>query len=502
MRRVGVIAAVLFSLNGAIAQRQGLYFPNRSAVVAMAYQSDRDTLQVVGFFPLPTAFRYSERDTSNSRRSWLHNALFREHFLTLDTGEVYLTIDPAFNGEVGIDLANKNNGGKDRDWYYTNTRGIVAKGNITKKVGFESSIYENQAVFVDYLDQYITRYQVVPGQGRVKTFKDGFDYSMSSGKVYYLLSPTIVLQAGHGKNFVGEGYRSMVLSDNAFNYPFFRVDLQFFRGKLGYSWMVASLQELYRLPSGPGSEPPFLRKTLNFHYLSWLPHPKWRIGVSETMLFQATDTLGKSKFNGQSITPLPGMNTGHYGLEAQANGMLAAHLAYQWKPTVKLYSQVVWGDSDLKQLGLQMGVNYRANRNAFFRMEFNGAFDGLYSENQEFNGFVHYNQFMAHPAGNDFSELAGMAFLRTNRWFTELKLNYLDYHSSAILIQDGMHTAYGQNTDVMNQQIGIGWMVNPVSGMHVKLGVNNRMNVLNRLDNTAYFYVGFRSNLTSSYYDF
>ena len=50
------------------------------------------------------------------------------------------------------------------------------------------------------------------------------------------------MQFGHGKHFIGDGYRSLFLSDNSFNYPFLRIETKL--GKLQYTNLYAELQDI------------------------------------------------------------------------------------------------------------------------------------------------------------------------------------------------------------------------------------------------------------------
>jgi hypothetical protein len=497
MKRYCSIFVLLLTGNVLLAQ-SGLFFPNRPENFSPIVAATPDSVVNHAFLP-QIGERTKALKSSREQRSWLNRALFHHHFLTLDTGEVYITVDPVLNGEVGIDAASKNQGAVSRDWYYTNTRGVLVQGSLTARFGFQSALYENQSVFVDYLTEYVAENGVVPGQGRVKPFKEGVDYAMSSGSVYYMVSPKLVLYAGHGKHFIGHGYRSMILSDNSFNYPFFRADMQLAGGKLNYTWMVASLQELYRLQVSTGSEPPFLRKTMNVHHLSWAVTPRLRVGMVETMLFQSTDTLGKSQFQGQSINPVPGINTIKNGLSGAENGMLAMLLSSRIAKRLWLYGQFAWDNSKLTANAWQAGLRYRRSDRAIFCFEVNGADRNTYSGSDAFNGYVHYNQPLAHPASNGFNELLGRMFLRHRRWFTEAQMNYIDYTTPPAV--PAVYGAYLENADVVHQQLGVGWVMNPLSGMHIRTGINNRTNVLNLLNNTTYIYFGIRSNFGRSYYD-
>ena len=61
-------------------------------------------------------------------------------------------------------------------------------------------------------------------QGAWKDFNEtGKDYSSVSAYISYSPWSFLNIQAGHGKHFIGNGYRSLLLSDNAFNYPYLKL---------------------------------------------------------------------------------------------------------------------------------------------------------------------------------------------------------------------------------------------------------------------------------------
>ena len=128
--------------------------------------------------------------------------------------DIRISIDPQLNVESGTDHVSDSS-------VLTNTRGFRVAGNIGKDFSFLSSFRENQSTFIPYLHSYVNSTRVVPGQGLVKVFKvNAFDYAMAEGHISYSPSSHFNMIFGHGKNFIGDGYRSLLLSDNAFNYPY------------------------------------------------------------------------------------------------------------------------------------------------------------------------------------------------------------------------------------------------------------------------------------------
>ena len=65
------------------------------------------------------------------------------------------------------------------------------------------------------------------------------DFLTARGHIGFQATRHIHLQFGHGKHFVGEGYRSMILSDFSNNYLFLRIDTDVWR--LHYTNIFAQL---------------------------------------------------------------------------------------------------------------------------------------------------------------------------------------------------------------------------------------------------------------------
>src|SRR5690606_20878453 len=98
---------------------------------------------------------------------WLRRKLFHEHLINLSGNNYQIAIDPVVNFQGGA-LNNPNPSGIG----YMNTRGFIIGGRLGKKVTFTSSYLENQAVFPQYISDFVEYSQVVPGQGHARDFGD------------------------------------------------------------------------------------------------------------------------------------------------------------------------------------------------------------------------------------------------------------------------------------------------------------------------------------------
>src|ERR1700722_12190553 len=162
--------------------------------------------------------------------------------------------------------------------YYQITRGLLIQGDIGSKFSFSSTFWENQASYPYYIRQFINESYVVPGNGRPKGFgTNGYDFSMSEAYLSFSPSNHFNFQFGYGKNFVGDGYRSLLLSDNSFAYPYLRVTTTFWH--LQYT----NLYTIFMDPFADAAttvgnvEGLIQRKAGAFQYLSWniIPQVEW-----------------------------------------------------------------------------------------------------------------------------------------------------------------------------------------------------------------------------------
>jgi hypothetical protein len=81
---------------------------------------------------------------------------------------------------------------------------------------------ESQGRFADYFNRYAESIKpaggnpgIIPGMGIAKNFKtDSYDFPLAEANLTFTASKHIDLQLGYGRNFIGDGYRSLLESDS------------------------------------------------------------------------------------------------------------------------------------------------------------------------------------------------------------------------------------------------------------------------------------------------
>ncbi|MEM9022294.1 MAG: capsule assembly Wzi family protein [Bacteroidota bacterium] len=443
--------------------------------------------------------------------TWFGRKLRQESLITVDSGIFHVVVDPLFNFEVGRDRKD----GTDVN-YYTNTRGFRVRGRIGKRFAFESAAYENQARLPGYIDDFVGATGVVPGQGRAKIFKEtGRDWSRASGYISYSPTDFINLQFGHGKHFIGHGYRSLLLSDNTFNYPYLRGSVRFLDDRFQYTLLYTWLSSVDRVPEATTPEASFQRKAGTFHYLSFAPTPWLELGVFEGVIWQRWDSTGTTSFDGNFVNPVLGVNSLVKGTNDLDNVVLGGNLKVQPFRQVSLYGQFVYDHSS--RGGYQVGAKLHdlfGIYNLHVQGEFNTVDPFTYAHRTPLQNYGHYGQPLAHPLGANFDELVGIARYRWRDFFAEVQVNMASYDD------DPAGQNFGRNifnstdlvgttqeapvpVDLRLQQVRIGYVINPTTNWQVLVGVLNRQE--ERPDvtlETQYIYLSMRTSLVNYYYDF
>lgn len=337
--------------------------------------------------------------------------------LYIDTVGIQLVINPVLHLVYGQE--DHNLGEKYGQKLSTNTRGIEIRGILGKKLGFYSFIGENQLFLPSYVDRFIEQNRAVPGEGFYKPYeKTGVDFITARGYISYHPMPLLNLQFGHDKVFVGNGYRSLLLSDFSNNQLFFRANATFW--KVNY---VVHFSELTASTVRIG--PRYPRKYLGMHHLSLNLGKKFNLSFFESIVFGGTDTLGRTTFEAKYLNPVIFYRFVEQQSGSADNAMLGMHA--KWNPGKRwsLYGAVLldefvirefrarqgwWGNKQAFQIGMKY-FNVLGLKNLDLQTELNYIRPYTYThfDNNNSNpSYTSYNMPLAHPLGANVQEVAGI----------------------------------------------------------------------------------------------
>lgn len=454
---------------------------------------------------------------------WITQKIFKENFIVFEGADFWCSIDPILDLELGSDFSADS-----LERLYWNTRGIRIQGKFFDQVGFSTVIYENQAILPLYQRTYaddhgeffpnsiLTQYQqnnaIIPGYARTKPFKtNGYDFAFAEGYVHYSPSKHFNIQLGNGNHFIGNGYRSLLLSDFTTNYPFLKLETNLWEDRIQYNTIYALHQNPYRLVLYTTPEATYERKIGTYHYLDFAISKNLQIGLFEGNQWRLVDSLGSHQPNYLFLNPVPFVSSlikqnDSTGFSSIMGINLSGSIG-----SLNAYTQLLVSNGGIG--GYQLGLKYY---NLFIpqldlAVEYNQVLRGAYlNENARYN-YSHNNLPIAHPFVNDFQELVVRLDYQHNRFFIRNSLNY-----SQRIYQDSIpvyNTILAPLTDIEGEsshrgiflynQLEIGYRFNKRNNLQVYLGHLYR-NQNSPADNplTNYAYIGVRTELKNKYRDY
>ncbi len=448
---------------------------------------------------------------SKPRVTWFGRKIWKESFLQIDSSEFKLTFDPLVNLQIGKDIES----GKRT---MVNTRGARVRGLIGKNVGFETSFYENQGIFAPFWDDYIRRYEISPGQGRAKHFGTaGWDYAFSSGYVQWQASKVVNVQFGHDKIFVGDGYRSLLLSDASTNYPFMRFTFTWKR--VQYTRIVASLMNIdYKAIRKDTIA--FPKKTANFHILSFSLPKRVQLTLFEGIIIGNPDLRGRFKLNMGVLSPIPFVDMLKNN-QLQTNSVAGTNIRWQIAKGLAAYNQWVI-DYDkidkLKNFGYQVGIKYYNALNInrlFLQTEYNVVVPYTYANSDSVIAYSHYSQPLAHPLGANFKEFVGVCNYQFGHWSVYGKITLAKYGTGDSTTNWGKDVMkpkpaitstsrllQGEVTNLTTFEGALSFYFNPKNQMNISAGFYLQDTDAAKFQKITVIYLAFRTSLSNLYYDF
>ena len=428
----------------------GLKYLNRKTMVKEASMLDSmdilvknnliadSTLAVWGKLQLTKIDKYNLHSFFMNNSEWVEGskesfkskkAIFNTFYKTqpnlaeINTKDFFLVINPMLQLTYGKESDNKDN-------IFVNSRGITLRGMIANKIGFSTTLSDNQERGPVYFGNKINSLRAVPGVGFYKGFKTGgVDYFDARGYFTFNVAKYIDLQFGHDKNFIGNGYRSLFLSDWGNSYLFLKLNTRIW--KLNYQNIFMELMPTFNKSRG---DLLLDRKYQVLHHLSFNVSKSINVGVFEAVTFGR-----KNQFELQYLNPIIFLRF----LESSSGSSDKAKAGFDFKANVanklQFYGQFLLDEFVLSKLrndptnsvnkyGYQLGAKYVdafGIPNLDLQVETNRVRPFTYSHYDSISNYTHYNQPMAHPLGANFQELIGIVkYQPAAKWYINARAIY------------------------------------------------------------------------------
>ena len=328
----------------------------------------------------------------------------------IDKPAFHIRVNPILN--LGSGRARN-----DQAFLLMNQRGLEIRGGVDDRIFFYTNILESQARFPDYVNERIDSVLAVPGAALYKPYRsnifeftDGRDYLLAQGYVGFNVSKHVGFQFGHGQNFIGNGYRSMFLSDFSTNYLYLKMNWRVW--KLHLQNIIAEMAvQGARDDKGDRVIP---KKYVAAHYLSYRPTKNLSFGLYEAVVFTRNNN-----FELQYLNPVILYRTIEQLVGSPDNVLLGLDFKWNLFKRTQLYGQLFFDEFLFNELiidrngwwankySIQGGIKYI---DAFgvdhldLQAEVNIVRPYTYTHRDSSAHYSNYNQPLAHPLGANFKE--------------------------------------------------------------------------------------------------
>ncbi|MEZ2338045.1 gliding motility protein RemB [Mucilaginibacter sp. RCC_168] len=462
---------------------------------------------------------------SDQRKTWLSRKLFNEHLFDIQTKDYTFYGDVIADLSVGRDFSGKRS-------TYLNARGFQFGGTVGTKFSFYTSGFEDQAKFPDYYNDVVNANGFIPGQAYARHYngqkQDSQDWSYVTAIASYTPIKQLNITLGQDKMFVGDGYRSLLLSDYAANMPLLRVTANL--GKVQYMMAWAYLEDLKALKFDQlGSN---RRKWALFHYVDWNVSNRVSLGFFNALITPEADDQGNRRgFDVNFINPLVfSSGLGSSG-SPKDNVFMGFTGKYKVFDKTAIYGQLLLdrfkfnnffsGNNLDNTNGVQLGIRgadiFKVERLNYL-FEFNTVKPNTYTNTNTLNNYTFFGDPLAHPFGANFREFLGIINYSIGRFDFQGQLDYGKYGLDANetdnngklltkpypvtpnptpVIGQGISTQlyYGEGT--------VSFLVNPKTNLRIEIGGLYRQEKNSLSDNkTTLITFGVKSGFRNLYHDF
>ena len=490
-------------------------------------------VEVSKYYDLKAVNEKLKKNTSG----WWARKLWNESTVEIQGDGYWFTLNPILDLQVGKATHSPNS------QTYVNTRGINFRGGLGPQLNFTTTVFESQGRFAGYFNRYAESIRpaggdpaIIPGMGIAKRFKtDGYDFPLAEANLTFAPNKYIDLQLGYGRNFIGDGYRSLLESDGASPYPYFKINTNFWKIKYTntYMWLKDVRPEVTL-------ERTYATKYMANHYLSWNISNKFNLGLFESVIWTNSNDRG---FDVNFVNPIIFYRSVEFASSARSgNAVLGLTYKYKLNNQINTYGQFLLDEFSLGEVkkqdnswknkfGYQLGVKYYDAfhvDNLLLQLEYNHVRPYVYSHSNPITNYAHNNQSIGHQWGGNFKEFLAIARYHNARYFGDAKITVgtrgLDFDTAADSFNyggniykdydekrpfdSGVKVGQGNKTAIFIADIQGGYLINPATnlklfGSYIYRSFDPNMNTATTFNqSTNWFTLGIRSDVFNWYFDY
>jgi hypothetical protein len=324
-----------------------------------------------------------------------------------------------------------------------------------------------------------------------------------------------------------KGTDHYLLSDNASNYPFLKIETAF--GGIKYVNLFSVWNDNSINPANKSFDEMKFSAT---HYLSWNITREFNLSVFESVVWQAKDSLAFRGFDINYVNPFVFYRPVEYSNGSADNVLLGLNMSYKINRNHCIYSASLIIDefllsqikSDQKWWGNKYGIQlgYKTNHffsdKIYFQTELNLVRPFTYSHKYSVQNYGHLNASVTHPIGANFYEVLNLVSYSNEKFRLTNKLNFaaLGVDQDSVNVGQNIFNSYsdrngdyghlimqGERRNVVNEQVIFEMPLLGRIDLYINATYNYRMQwTQNSINHSHFFMIGLRTRIWNSYSDF
>ena len=316
--------------------------------------------------------------------------------------------------------------------------GLKCNINVNEKLSISSDLDYLDGNHIDVVKIYKDSLDILPGFGNKK---NRFLFNIN-----YNLNRIFKIDYGQGKNFIGHGYRSLILSNEPSHYPFLRISTNL--NKIKY-------YNIYFTLTNPWVNTFGRKKHAAIHFLDFNINSNFSFGLFEAVLWQSKTEDRNVGYEIAYLNPIIFYRPVEYSMGSnKGNALMGAITKINYK-RYKIYAQILLDDINISRqkssdpdnyqsgffqnkFGYQIGSIFE-NKNLYFNLEYNQVQPYTYGHRTILQNYSHMNQSLAHPLGANFKEIINIFSYEKGNYKFILKNLFVN------IGMDSLNTHYGQN---------------------------------------------------------
>ncbi len=297
--------------------------------------------------------------------------------------------------------------------YMSFAKGFSLSSEYKKHISLNISAIHNNETYAKYISERIDSTNVIPHYGRKYSKRgDMYSYFDFRGYLSYSASKYINFQIGKDRNFIGDGYRSLFLSDNANPLSFIKTTVEIWKVK----YLI--MYNLHRDVNTSSDNLDLNEKYSVIHYLSWNIGKRVTMNLFESVVWRGADSTGYRGYDINYLNPIIFFRPIDFSIGSPDNVIMGIGGKIRVFKRTHLYSQFLIDEFKLSEIkagngwwankfGIQAGIksfHLFKVKNLYFQSELNAVRPFTYSHTTSLENYGNYYQSLAHPLGANFVE--------------------------------------------------------------------------------------------------